>query len=119
MTTEALRKVIKVTNWQLTKAGLKVSYEREGSKPTILHLILNQPETLRELYAVGSIEEINEPGLMAFWNNCWYYFEQIPDNYKMCQWEALEIAIRYEAIKELDSDMNMLRFDAALAALRE
>jgi hypothetical protein len=39
-------------------------------------------------------------------------------NYKICQWEALAIAIRHEEEKELTNDMNMLELDSAINALK-
>jgi hypothetical protein len=118
MTTEQLRKVIKVTDWNLNSTGLTVSYEREDHAPKSLHLILSPQETLKELSIVGSIEEVNEPGLMAFWRSCWYYWPQIILNYKLGQWEALLIAIRHESAKELNNDVAMLEMDSAIEALK-
>lgn len=109
MTTEALRKVITVTAWSLTDTGLTISYTREDSNPKILHIILSPLETLQELSKVGSIEDINEHAV--------YHFPELSKQYKMCQWEALSIAIRHEEEKQLANDMNFLEMDSALSAL--
>jgi hypothetical protein len=119
MTTEALRKAIKVTDWKLSENGLTISYERDNHNPKSLHLVLSPKETIKELSIVGSIEQVNEFDLMALWCSCWYYWPQIPISYKMCQWEALSIAIRHEEEKELANDMNMLELDSAIQALRD
>jgi hypothetical protein len=119
MTTEALRKVIMVTTWTLTKDGLTISYVREDHNPKSLHLILNRADTLRELYAVGDIEEISQHDCsIGKFNGGWHTYNEIAQLYKMCQWEALAIAIRHEEEKELANDMNMLELDAAINALK-
>jgi len=124
MTTEALRKVIKVTDWSLTKDGLTISYEREDHNPKSLHLILTSDETLKELSIVGSLEDFILEGnnkdwpSKAFMDDQWHTFPHFAASYKMCQWEALAIAIRHEEENELANDMNMLEFDAAINALK-
>lgn len=119
MTTEALRKVIMVTTWSLTKEGLTISYVREDHTPKSLHLILNRMETVRELYAIGNIEEIGTVDLsFGKLNGHWHAFDMLINEYKMCQWEALSIAIRHEEEKELSKDMNMLEIDSAINALK-
>lgn len=113
-----------VTTWSLTKDGLTISYVREDHNPKALHLILTSDETLKELSIVGSLEDFILQGnnkdwpSKAFMNDQWYAFPQFAELYKMCQWEALAIAIRHEEEKELANDMNMLELDAAINALK-
>jgi hypothetical protein len=122
MTTESLRKVITVTAWSLTEIGLTISYTRTDSMPIIRHLILSFADTLRELSIVGSVDEIEESttGHHAARINgtfIWYSQRYFHQEYKICQWEALSIAIRHEEGKELANDMSMLEIDSALAAI--
>lgn len=113
MTTEQLRKVITVTNWYLGYTGLTISYAREDKHlKKELHLILSPKETLEALSIVGSLD-IAE-GMI----NNYSYYTKVADEYKFCQWEALSIAIRHEAEKELANDINMLEIDSALNALK-
>lgn len=118
MTTENLRKVITVTAWSLTVSGLTISYVREDSNPKILHLIMGIEDTVPELHVVGNIEDIQMQDRLAMLHGEWFKYESIGKYYKMCQWEALEIAIRHEATKELETDMNMTELDAAIRALK-
>lgn len=118
MTTEALRKVIMVTTWSLTKDGLTISYVREDHNPKSLHLILSPEEVLRELYCVGTVDDIGKvDNTICLIDASWHSYAEFLTIYKMCQWEALAIAIRYEEDKELANDMNILEMDAAIAAL--
>jgi hypothetical protein len=119
MTTEALRKVIKVTYWILGEKGLSISYEREDSNPSVLHLILNRSDALMELCAVGDIEEISKHDCsLGKFNGHWHTYNEIVQHYKLCQWEALSIVIRHEEEKELANDMNMLELDSAINGLK-
>jgi hypothetical protein len=124
MTTEALRKVIKVTYWMIGEKGLSISYVREDHNPQSLHLILDPEETVKELLCIGSIEafDLGEkiqvrweefPNKFVTWG--WPVFIL---GFKLCQWEALSIVIRHEEEKELANDMNMLELDAAIDALK-
>lgn len=118
MTTEQLRKVIKVNTWGLTDTGLTVSYERQDSNPRLLHLILNRAETLKELWLSGTIDEYNSTEETATTDSLTCSFDELIISYALCQWEALSIAIRHEAEKELVKDTNMLEIDNMLNALK-
>lgn len=118
MTTEQLRKLIKVTDWSLNENGLTVSYEREDHNPKLLHFILNPLEAYKELSIVGNMEGINYQSSLGSTATEWYHYQNLFPNYKMCQWEALSIAVRHEATKELSNDMNMLELDETINALR-
>jgi hypothetical protein len=118
MTTETLRKNMAVTSWSLTANGLTISYTREDKTPQIRHLILTPLETLNELYMVGSVEDKNEQSIMGMMDGCWYHFANLVKSYKMCQWEALSIAIRHEEEKNLEDDLNMLELNAFIDAMK-
>lgn len=124
MTTEQLRKVIGVTDWNLTTNGLTISYLREDHAPKALHLILTPEDALRELSIVGSVDDFILEGNNKDWpskaciDDHWYDMKQFASFYKMCQWEALSIAIRHEAEKELVKDTNMLEIDNILKSLK-
>lgn len=118
MTTEALRKVIKVTDWFFDETGLTIFYEREDWLPIKSKVFLNIPETLKVLWTSGSLDDYNGITWMGLLDGNWYDFHHLVPLYKMCQWEALAIAIRHEEGKELANDMHMLELDAALKALQ-
>jgi hypothetical protein len=113
MTTEQLRKVIMITTWSLTKDGLTISYVRENHNPKTLHLILTPEEAANELSIVGNIDEVIPSKNNVNWppefsiDGCWYSLDKLHSIYKICQWEALEIAIRHEAGKELEQDLDI------------
>lgn len=121
MTTEALRKIIMVRNWIIVPDGISISYERTDEYPyKLLHLILSSEETAHALLSMACIDGyLLENGTLIIEyegvNYTWGNFSII---YRTCQWEALTIAIRHEAEKELKNDMNMLELDSALEALR-
>lgn len=128
MTTEQLRKEIEVANWHINYAGISITYYRTYSNktnPIPIDIKLNPEECARQLSAIGSIdswtkdgnglqlrweEEINRP---ATWE--WKVFCLA---FKLSQWEALTLAIRYEAEKELENDANLLGMDKAIEALK-
>ncbi len=121
MTIEALRKVIMVTTWSLTKDGLTISYVREDHNPKSLHLILAPAEATRELTVIGTIdsaEYYGEDKVIINYNDGSCVWDGFIGIYKLCQWEALSIAIRHEAEKELANDVNILELDSALDALK-
>lgn len=118
MTTEQLRKVIKVTHWKLTEKGLTISYYRYDIKPTKRHIILNPATTLKELSVVGSIEDVNEHAEMGMIKGRWLHYANLIKTYEFCQWEALSLVLRHEAEQELNNDINMLELDSALNALK-
>jgi hypothetical protein len=118
MTTESLRKVMTVTAWSLTETGLTISYIREDVTPTIRHLVLSPSDTIQHLTVVGSLEEGSAEYVSGKIDGLWYSYPQIVQLYKMCQWEALSIALRHEEVKNLENDLNLLEIDAALDALK-
>jgi hypothetical protein len=119
MTTETLRKAIIVQKWSLNHKGMTVSYERtDGHLPKTLHLILSPLETVKRLYSMACIDGYNDAGeLKVDSGGVTYSWDSFTLNYKTCQWEALNIAIKHEGGKELDNDINMLEIDSALKAL--
>ena len=124
MTTEQLRKLIKVTHWMIGEKGLSISYERTDVKPISRHLVLNPESTLKELFAIGSIEAFD------LGDNLQVRWEELPNQsvtwgwkvfimaFILSQWEALSIVLRHEAEQELNNDINMIELDAALDALK-
>jgi hypothetical protein len=122
MTTEALRKVIKVTYWMLGEKGISISYEREDSTPSSLHLILSPADSVRELTVIGSIDSAEYYGgnnIVINYNEGSCRWEGFLGIFKLCQFEALQIAILHEAMKDLDNDIDMLEMDSALNALKQ
>jgi hypothetical protein len=90
-----------------------------------LHLILSPEETVKELLCIGSIEAFDlGERIKVRWKE---FREQAVTwgwpvfilSFHLSQWEALSIAIRHEAEKELANDINMLEMDSALNALKQ
>jgi hypothetical protein len=122
MTTESLRKAVIVRNWNLNHKGMTISYERTDEyTPKTLHLILSPEETARNLDVMACIDgfHLDLDELVIEINGASYAWEDFVINYKTCQWEALNIAINHEGGKELDNDMNLLKLDSAIKALKK
>jgi hypothetical protein len=64
------------------------------------------------------IDDIKENQVMAIIDEVHYFYEDFIVKFPMCQWEAIQIAVQHEAVKELDNDMDLLRFDLALKPLK-
>lgn len=121
MTTEALRKIITVRGWMIVPDGISVSYERiEENQSKIFHLLLSSEETAHALLSMACIDGylLENGTLIIEYEGVNYTWGNFAIIYRTCQWEALTIAIRHEAEKELKNDMNMLELDSALSALR-
>lgn len=122
MTTEQLRKEITVRNWYISADGIYIEYWRHT---TISELQLNPEESAYQLSAIGSIESWtkDENGLQLRWEEFidrtvtwgWNVFHL---TFKLSQWEALTLAIRYESEKELQNDANLLEMDKIIEALK-
>lgn len=116
MTTEQLRKEIKVVSYGIFDTGIYIGYTCKGGTK---HIALDPEESARQLSAIGSIDSyrtdivfsINMDGLDFNWTTFLI-------NFKLSQWEALTLAIRYEAEKELENDANLLEMDKAIEALK-
>ena len=119
MTTEQLRKVIEVVSWSFNHKGLSISYQRTDQEPKNIHYILSPLGTVRALYAMACIDGYNDVGeLQIDINGVLYSWDGFILKYQLCQWDALNIAIRHEAEKELNNDINILEFDSAINALK-
>lgn len=122
MTTEQLRKEITVSSYRLHDEGIYIGYSRKNDTK---HLTLNPEECAFQLSAIGSIESWSngELGLQLQWEDVlnrsvtwsWNVFCL---SFKLSQWEALTLAIRHEAEKELEKDSNLLEMDKAIEALK-
>lgn len=118
MTTEALRKVIKVTYWELTANGLTIRYERTEQQPIFTSIFLPPAKALKELWISGGLDDYNGISCMGLLDGNWYDYNLLVALYQMCQWECLSIIIRYEAEKDLANDIDMLELDSAINALK-
>lgn len=122
MTTEQLRKEITVYSYGIYDKGIYIGYTRKGDTK---HLTLDPEECARQLSAIGSIESWtkDENGLQLRWEEFidrtvtwgWNVFHL---TFKLSQWEALTLAIRYESEKELQNDANLLEMDKIIEALK-
>lgn len=84
-----LRNCMQVTNYYTHTEGGMIYYIREG-KTNIINL--TSQELISELIAIGSLDENPDS-------------EQIAD-YSMSQWDALNIAIRFEAAKDMEKEID-------------
>jgi hypothetical protein len=121
MTTEQLRKEITVSHWNINIEGISIRYYKNSESDPIW-LKLTPEESARELCAIGSIDEVSEGGIF---NNLMLREGTVSRNwngfikeFKLCQWEALTLAIRHEMNLETEKDVNLLEMDKAIEALK-
>lgn len=115
MTTEQLRKVIKVTHWMIGEKGLSISYDREDLKPIRRHLILNPVTAALELDRIGAIDGyINDIVFSVSFDGHDMNWATFISCFKMCQWEALSIVIRHEHETELEKDLGIINIENAI-----
>ena len=114
MTTESLRKVIRVTHWMIGEKGIAISYDREDLKPIQRHLVLTPLESVKALSIIGSIEQRPANDLMAMIQIKSSNFQELSSWYKLCQWEALNIVIRHEYENELEKDLGIINIENAI-----
>lgn len=107
MTTEQIRKKIKVDNWRFDQAGIYISYTYFNSKKNIwvsTGLELGKEEVCQELSKLGEINYYGENDIE--WENDrwdWYAFSE---EWIFSQWDALNLVIRHEYNKSVEEDVN-------------
>jgi hypothetical protein len=124
MTTEQLRKEITVSHWNINIEGISIRYYKNSESDPIW-LKLTPEESARELEAIGSIDSFELHGaksifgsLMINHGNTSQNWNSFIKEFKLCQWEALTLAIRHEMNLETEKDVNLLEMDKAIEALK-
>lgn len=84
-----LRRNMLVYNFNTHSNGATIYYSREGKADSIN---LNSQELISALIAIGSLDENPDPEYVA--------------DYFMSQWDALNIAIRFEAARDMDKEIE-------------
>lgn len=84
-----LRQKLLIVNFNTHCEGGTLLYFRDGKSNTLL---LSNAELYEELISIGSLDEGTQP-------------EEFAD-YVMSQWDALNIAIRYEAARDMDKEID-------------
>jgi hypothetical protein len=104
-----------VTTWWLTSISTIIEYERkEDGIWYHKTMVLTPEESARELCAIGSIDEVSETpgGIVLTWDDnksvgMWDDFiNGKHSSFKLCQWEALTLAIRHEAKLEAEKEVK-------------
>lgn len=118
MTIDQLRKNITVKTWMIDTDGIDISYRiiGEDSKPTEQSIFLSIERSCQLLIQVGEIDIIPGNPFKIVWNDKEYLWEEFALWYKLCQWEALRIAIAYEYEKIIE--VEMLEMDTTFKALQ-
>src|SRR5687768_18151583 len=107
MTTEQIRKCIKITHFYSYDNGIHIMYDW-STKPSEAwepkELSIKPKELLEELSSIG---EINMYGAAIEYNdelyNTWLRFSEV---WIFSQYDALNLVIRHEYKKSLESDVN-------------
>ncbi len=93
-----LRRAILVYSFNTHSEGGSIAYMKNGKSNGIS---LTNSELLNELIAIGSLDVENDP-------------EEFAD-YNMSQWDALNIAIRFELARETEKDLQKSDIFGAIA----
>lgn len=101
MNTYQLRKCIHVILFHLNSESGSISYIKNG---TASCFCLSREEFFKELVAIGSVDEDIE-------------YEDFMD-YSLSQWDALNIAIRYELTREQEKDIDNSDIGKAINKLK-
>lgn len=84
-----LRNKISVTIYTIYKDGAIIRYLK-GNHLNVISLSEN--ELIKELIAIGSLDDVDNWGHLA--------------NYELSQWDALNIALRFELAREMDKEID-------------
>ena len=115
MTTEQLRKEIEVANWHINYAGISITYYRtyeNKTNPIAIDIKLDPEECARRLSAIGSIDSWcdYDGQIEIYWEQDSFMkremFNVFSSFFKLCQWEALTLAIRHELEKETEKEID-------------
>jgi hypothetical protein len=114
MTTEQIRKLIHITEYDLTEKGIKIEYvrwsDRDDELGTKKTLWYTPTETAKLLSIIGSIDLWErDPFRLRYSvygvsiNDTWFGF---CESFTFSQYEALTLAIRHEMELEADKDIQ-------------
>jgi len=115
MTTDKLRRLIEVTNYHFKDDGILIRYWFLNES---FVLQLNIISSLEHLTATNLLDDYNGVTLLGNADGTWITWEELISNNKLSQWDALNIAIRYEEEKQILKDSNLLEMDKAIEALK-
>lgn len=94
-----LRKIIEVTSFSKTYYGCWIQYNKMGRTNSIN---LNMEDLFKELVSIGTYEEESRADF---------------DNSPISQWDALNIAIRFELACETEKELNDSDLFSAIAKI--
>jgi hypothetical protein len=106
MTTQQLRREIRVASGFLRYDGIVIQYFRNDAPLTCL---LESPaDCVRALIAIGTIDEwYDNAGEITFTvDGILYNWTAYCDIFQLSQWDALSIAINYEYEKEVNKEID-------------
>jgi len=96
-----LRNCMHVAKYHSHSGGAMIYYIKQGITNVIN---FPNPELFKELIAIGSIDEDSDPEYMA--------------DYSLSQWDALNIAIRYELAREQERELENSDIGKAINSLK-
>lgn len=124
MTIDHIRNCIKVNYYQCHAIGVLIQYwwsTKTSEAWEEKELSLNPEDFLIELKSMGEIEDWlrdESSRLVIKIGVEWIHWGAFIDKYIFSQYDAIQLVIRYEYAKSLESDTNMLEIDKALEALK-
>lgn len=117
MTTHTLRNLITILEWTSNTEGATLLYTRSDKPHKEFSWHVEPIELMGGLSAMGSIDEYTLSPHTVVVNGCTYTFDNFMRNYRLSQWEALNLSLRHEMEVEESKSINMLEIDTALKSL--
>jgi len=114
MTTDKLRRLIHVSVFYYTNEGIEIKYILNSES---FCLKLNIISSFEYLTATNLLDDYNGANLTGNIDGEWISWDKLICN-NLSQWDALNIAIRYEEEKQILNDSNLLEMDKAIEALK-
>lgn len=125
MTTEQIRKSVKVCGYSLSVLGIYITYQSwfTNSSPEVQHYQLDPLQSVIALERIGAISKFEVNPIRVWWdtakgtpvNGVWTDFRS---TFVLSQFDAISLIVRHEYEKSLEGDMHLLEIDAALEALK-
>ncbi len=123
MTTEQIRKSVKVCGHSLSGIGIYITYQNCLVNSEAQHYQLDPLQSVIALERIGAISKFEVNPIRVWWdtakgtpvNGVWTDFRS---TFVLSQFDAISLIVRHEYEKSLEGDMHLLEIDAALEALK-
>ncbi len=123
MTTEQIRKNIKVAGYSISQIGIYITYFSGDNLNFHKTLDLPPLQAITALKAIGSIDKIETNPTRIYWESpkgasCDAEWELFCNTFTLSQYEAITLVLRHEYEESLKNDMNLFEIDEALRAIK-